>query len=250
MLEVVRIDREEMCSQNRSATSSLSIYRQKSKRKVAIDKQPTIFDCNGIDHIHTKDTGYTTDLRISDMDLVWLLYIANLWDRYTTLLQFGHFFSNWYGFGFQRVYDAFSIYSMDMTKPMSTTVWIWQHYLPNPYQINRISLLCTICTKLMRLNLVEFNLSCSIITMITATKPLQVERPLKTDVVTVLMMYEILLFQCNSNINTQCICIAYARIEFYYESWILLKYLHVECESSLVMRFRSSSLFLFVIDIY
>ena len=25
---------------------------------------------------------------------------------------------------------------------MSTTAWIWQHYLPNPYQINRISLLC------------------------------------------------------------------------------------------------------------
>jgi len=62
--------------------------------------QPTIFDCNGIDHIHTKDTGYTADLRISDMDLVWLLYIANLWDRYTTLLQFGPLFSNWYGFGF------------------------------------------------------------------------------------------------------------------------------------------------------
>jgi len=48
------------------------------------------------------------------------------------------------GLGFSESMTQFSIYSMDMAKPMSTTLWIWQHYLPNPYQINRISLLwCT-----------------------------------------------------------------------------------------------------------
>ena len=113
---------EQKCNHHRyQIDRSLSV-------KYQYDKTTTIFDCNGIDHIHTKDTVYTTDLRISDMDLVWLLYIANLWDWYTTLLQFGRFFSSWYGFGFQRVYDAFSIYSMDMAKPMGTTVWIWQDY--------------------------------------------------------------------------------------------------------------------------
>ena len=46
-----------------------------------------------------------------------------------------------------------------------------------------------------KLLLVESDLSCSIKTMVTATKTLPIEIALKNDVSTVLMIYEMLLLQ-------------------------------------------------------